>query len=98
MLQSACIGTPATFATVATGSSPFSYQWRKNGAPIPGATAASYTIPAVQNGDAGLYSVTVDNACGSVTTAQTSSGVEVAQTDHAGQSTHQTPKVESTKQ
>ena len=33
--------------------------------------------------------------CGSVTTAQTSTGVEVAQTDHAGQGTHQTPKVES---
>ena len=33
--------------------------------------------------------------CGSVTTAQTSTGVEVAQTDHAGPSTHQTPKVES---
>ena len=32
--------------------------------------------------------------CGSVT-AQTSTGVEVAQTDHAGQGTHQTPKVES---
>ncbi len=36
--------------------------------------------------------------CSSVTTAQTSTGVEVAQTDHAGQGTHQTPKVESSSQ
>ncbi len=36
--------------------------------------------------------------CSSVTTAQTSTGVEVAQTDQAGQGTHQAPKVESSSQ
>ena len=36
--------------------------------------------------------------CSSMTTAQTPVSLEVAQADHAGQSTAQTPKVESSSQ
>jgi hypothetical protein len=64
----ACTGNPATFSTTAGGTGPFTYQWRKNGNAIPGATASSYTIASVTGGDAGAYSVTVGGACGSVTT------------------------------
>jgi len=59
-----CVGTSATFTTAATGNASLTYQWRKDGAPITGATSATYTIPATTTGDAGAYTVAVTNACG----------------------------------
>jgi hypothetical protein len=45
-----------------------SYQWRKNGANISGATSASYSTPATVTADNGaLFSVVVSNTAGSVT-------------------------------
>src|SRR6202022_2698159 len=41
--QTVTTGQTATFTVVASGTAPLSYQWRKNGANIPGATRASYT-------------------------------------------------------
>lgn len=58
-------GGGATFSVSANGTSP-SYQWYKNGSPIFGATASSYTIPSAQASDAGNYTVTVFNSAGSV--------------------------------
>jgi PKD repeat protein len=58
-------GGGATFSVNANGTSP-SYQWYKNGSPISGATASSYTIPSAQASDAGNYTVTVLNSAGSV--------------------------------
>jgi hypothetical protein len=58
-------GQSATFTVTGAGSSPLKYQWRKNGAPIAGATSASYTTHAASranNGDA--FSVSVGNGCG----------------------------------
>jgi hypothetical protein len=47
-------GATATFAVQANGyGSPLTYQWQRNGADIPGATAASYTTPATVVGDSG---------------------------------------------
>ncbi len=61
-------GKRATFKVIAAGESPLSYQWRKNGADIPGATKFSYTTPATVEGDNGsLFSVLVSNGVGSVT-------------------------------
>lgn len=62
-------GTEATFSVAATGSAPLSYQWRFNGANIPGATNNSYARSSVQPEDAGNYSVVVANAAGSVTSS-----------------------------
>ncbi|HEX5221628.1 MAG TPA: fibronectin type III domain-containing protein, partial [Verrucomicrobiae bacterium] len=56
----------AEFSVAATGSAPLTYQWRFNGANIPGATNNSYTRFNVQPEDAGHYSVLVANAGGSV--------------------------------
>jgi len=57
---------PATFSVTATGTPPFSYQWRKNGVAVAGATSASYTTPATSVADSGsLFSVVVSNAAGS---------------------------------
>ena len=66
------VGATATFTVTATGSGD-TYQWRKGGSNISGATAASYTTPATVSGDNGsLFSVVVSNASGSVTSANAS--------------------------
>jgi hypothetical protein len=63
-------GNVATFTVVATGTSPLSYQWQKNGMAISGATAASYTTPATATTDTGAtFAVVVTNAAGSVTSS-----------------------------
>ena len=43
--QTVTAGQTATFSVTATGTAPLSYQWKKNGAAISGATASSYTTP-----------------------------------------------------
>src|SRR5207247_1437407 len=61
-----CVGQSATFAVTATGAG-LTYQWRRNGANIAGATSSSYTISSVSLGDAGSYDVVVTNSCSSIT-------------------------------
>jgi len=66
--REAFVTQPATFAVAAEGASPLTFQWRKNGADIPGATGATYTTPATTDDDAGnKYSVVVSNGKGSAT-------------------------------
>ena len=60
-------GQSASFSVSVSGSLPLNYQWRKNGADIAGATAASYTINNVQPSHAGQYSVRITNSYGSTT-------------------------------
>jgi len=60
-------GGSVTFTVAASGASPMSYQWKKNGTSISGATSASYTINPVQISDAGSYTCTVTNVYGSAT-------------------------------
>ena len=64
--QTNLVGTTATFAVVAGGSTPLSYQWSKNGANITGATSTNFTVLNVQTNDAGTYSVAITNAFGSI--------------------------------
>lgn len=60
----------ATFSVTATGAAPLAYQWKKNGTAISGATAASYTTPPTSSADTGaIFTVTVSNAQGSVTSS-----------------------------
>jgi hypothetical protein len=66
--QSIRAGQTATFSVVASGTAPLSYQWRRNGAAIAGATSASYTTPAETTADNGAtFAVAVTNSAGSVT-------------------------------
>ena len=65
--QSVLANNPVTFSVIAAGTPPFTYQWYLNNGSIAGATAASFTIPAVQSTDAGSYTVVVTNAANSAT-------------------------------
>ena len=67
--QSAVAGNAVTFNVTATGTAPLSYQWRKAGSAIAGATGASYTIASVKTNDAAAYTVVVTNLAGSVTSS-----------------------------
>ena len=66
--QTAYTSQTATFSVTATGTAPLSYQWKKNGTDISGATASTYTTPALSSADNNaLYSVVVSNSLGTVT-------------------------------
>lgn len=66
--QSVVVGQTATFSVVATGAGTLTYQWKKNGVAIGGATAAAYTTPATANSDNGaLFSVVMTDSNGSLT-------------------------------
>ncbi len=61
-------GATATFNVSAGGSTPLSYQWKKAGSEIAGATTASYTTPATTSTDNNSsFTVVVTNSVGSVT-------------------------------
>jgi glucose/arabinose dehydrogenase len=63
-------GAPATFTVGAVGVAPLAYQWRRDGAVIPGATGASYTLASTTAADSGArFSVVVTNSAGSATSA-----------------------------
>jgi glucose/arabinose dehydrogenase len=61
-------GQTATFTVGASGTAPLSYQWRRNGATLAGATGTSYTTPPAQLSDNGaVYDVVVTNSFGNAT-------------------------------
>lgn len=79
------VGQTASFTVTANGGA-LSYQWRKNGVNIPGATNVTYVTPATTSGDNGaLFSVLITNTAGTqlsnnaVLTVGTSSPMVVTQ-------------------
>ena len=67
--QTNYVGSAVTFSVGASGTAPLSYQWRFQGGVITNATSSSFTLAAIQAGDAGNYSVVVTNAGGSTTSS-----------------------------
>jgi len=65
--RSVLVGEAVSFEVTATGTAPLSYQWRKDGVDIEGATSASYSLAAAALSDAGTYDVVVSNEVDSVT-------------------------------
>jgi hypothetical protein len=70
---SVCSGSAATLRCTATGSI-LTYQWKKNGTPINGATSPVLNFAAVTAADTGSYTVTVSGKC---PPAQTSNPVHL---------------------
>jgi hypothetical protein len=60
------VGGSAIFAVSAVGSPPLTYQWRRGGEPIGGATSSSLFLGNVGAAEAGEYTVVVSNGAGSV--------------------------------
>jgi hypothetical protein len=71
-------GETGVLSVTATGIPTPTYQWRKNGTVIAGATAPQLTIINIQPADAGSYSVIVSNVSGSVASASVAVVVQVA--------------------
>ena len=62
-------GMNVTFSVMATGAPPISYQWRKKGVKINGATSTNLTLLDVDSTDVENYTVVVTNPGGSVTSS-----------------------------
>jgi sugar lactone lactonase YvrE len=71
-------GASTTLSAQAAGSAPLSYQWRRDGVPIPGATQFSYTVANASTANAGAYDVVVTNPAGAVASSVAEVGVSVA--------------------
>ena len=66
--QSVTEGQTATFSVTATGTAPLTYQWKKGGTDISGATSSTYTTPATVSADnAAVFTVVIRNDKGSYT-------------------------------
>jgi hypothetical protein len=94
--QTVNVGQTATFSVAATGTGTLSYQWKKSGTAIGGATSASYTTPATASSDNGAqFTVTITNSFGNVTSNAATLTVNVPPTISA-QPTSQTVTVGQT--
>jgi hypothetical protein len=62
-------GATATFVVFAVGVENPTYQWLKDGTPLPGASSATLIINSAHAGDAAAYSVVVSNSAGSITSS-----------------------------
>ena len=62
-------GSSAGLAVGVSGASAPSFQWRRNGVDIAGATSAAYTMASIGSGDAGAYSVVVSDGTRQIASA-----------------------------
>lgn len=64
-------GDRITLRVEASGNPAPTYQWKKDGTNIGGATSAEFVIPSASPADAGNYTVVITNTLGSTTTSPT---------------------------
>jgi N-acetylneuraminic acid mutarotase len=77
----AVAGTSASFSVTATGAGTLSYQWRKNGTALTGATAATLTLSNVSDADAANYDCVVSSAVGASSLSSTSTAAKLTIND-----------------
>jgi len=69
--QTAPEGSSVTFSVVVDGTPPYTYQWKKGGSDIAGATSSSYTISRVASADnGGKFTVAITGAQGNLTSTE----------------------------
>jgi hypothetical protein len=71
-----CVGADISLSVFTSGPGTHTYQWRKDGSDIGGATSGTYLISGAVAADAGDYDVVVGNECASITSG--AAGVTVA--------------------
>lgn len=76
------VGSSTVLFVGANGTGGLIYQWRKNGNPLAGGNAATYTITNAQLTDSANYDVVVTNSAGSATSA--AAAVTVVSRSYAG--------------
>jgi hypothetical protein len=79
-------GQSVSFSVTAIGSAPLSYQWKKGGAAISGATSSTLSIASTVTSDAGNYTVEVTNPYGTATSSAASLTVNAAPAPNGGAS------------
>jgi hypothetical protein len=67
--QTAAVGGSATFSVGASGTAPLSYQWKRDGIVLSGASTATLSLTSIQSSDAGSYTVVVTNTAGNATSS-----------------------------
>ncbi len=67
--RSVYAGGNATFSVAAAGTAPITYQWKKSGTNIAGATTPTLVLTNVSSSDAATYSVGVTNVAGGLVSA-----------------------------
>ncbi len=81
---SLCSGETLSLTVAASGTEPFTYQWKKGASNAPGVSnQATYTRAGAVQSDTGSYSCVITNACGSVTSS--ASAVTVSNAGITGQ-------------
>ena len=75
------VGDPVALSVQATANGALTYQWLKDGSPIPDATADHLDIASAGTGDAGGYTCDVTNAIAGVQNTRTSSQTQVTVLD-----------------
>jgi plastocyanin len=78
--QTVTAGNSVTFTAAASGIPAPTYQWKKNGTSITGATSSSYTLASVTTGNAGSYTFVATNSAGSATSSTATLTVNPANT------------------
>jgi hypothetical protein len=84
------IGASTTFTVQATGTTPLSYQWRKNGRNLAdgghyaGAGTPTLSVTAADLGDVAIYTCAVSNAYASATSAEAKLNITIAQFNGLG--------------
>lgn len=67
--QTVAVGSDVALKVIAAGNAPLTYQWRKDGTLISGATNAVLAFSAVALTNAGSYVVMITNSLGAITSA-----------------------------
>ena len=67
--QSVIASFNASFSVSASGTSPFTYVWRKDGTTVVGGNSPTLALNNTTSASAGNYTVTITNAVGSITSA-----------------------------
>src|SRR6202041_3348622 len=69
MGQTVTAGASIILTVTASGSAPLNYQWWDSLGAIPDATNASYTLNPAETNESDNYTVTINNAFGSITSS-----------------------------